>query len=220
MEYMKGGHSTIECDCILKCVSLICSLVIENSQRNLDQLRKSCVASNLIRAAPPFQQASRHLPIQWGVKMAKEFTGTPQFVKYFGPLLDALRQLGGSGRPDEVQSVIAHNHLWKTDVKWDEHIGLIFTNTPELLKGYGDTRHRKIIDMQTRKSRALGINMFPPRIWRRDAYIAARTISRALNELESIDRNYFYLSPNHFRFQGKLLNFTDITEQLDIPADS
>lgn len=25
-----------------------------------------------------------------------------QFVRYFGPLLDALRALGGSGKPDEV----------------------------------------------------------------------------------------------------------------------
>jgi hypothetical protein len=25
-----------------------------------------------------------------------------QFVRYFGPLLDALRELGGSGTPDEV----------------------------------------------------------------------------------------------------------------------
>jgi restriction system protein len=28
-------------------------------------------------------------------------------VKYFGPVLDALQELGGSGRPDEVRSVIA-----------------------------------------------------------------------------------------------------------------
>ena len=39
--------------------------------------------------------------------MAKTFSGAPQFVKYFGPVLDALHQLGGSGRPDEVRSVIA-----------------------------------------------------------------------------------------------------------------
>jgi hypothetical protein len=39
--------------------------------------------------------------------MAKSFFGAPQFVKYFGPVLDALHQLGGSGRPDEVRSVIA-----------------------------------------------------------------------------------------------------------------
>jgi restriction system protein len=39
--------------------------------------------------------------------MSKEFSGAPQFVKYFAPVLDALQQLGGSGRPDEVRSVIA-----------------------------------------------------------------------------------------------------------------
>ncbi|MBM3768173.1 MAG: hypothetical protein FJW32_22545 [Acidobacteria bacterium] len=30
-----------------------------------------------------------------------------QFVRYFGPLLDALRSLGGSGTPDEVVARIA-----------------------------------------------------------------------------------------------------------------
>lgn len=39
--------------------------------------------------------------------MSKEFSGAPQFVKYFAPLLDALQVLGGSGRVDEVRSVIA-----------------------------------------------------------------------------------------------------------------
>lgn len=31
----------------------------------------------------------------------------PQFVRYFGPVLDALRRLGGSGSPDEVAERIA-----------------------------------------------------------------------------------------------------------------
>lgn len=31
----------------------------------------------------------------------------PQFVRYFGPVLDALRDLGGSGRPTEVEEWIA-----------------------------------------------------------------------------------------------------------------
>jgi restriction system protein len=31
----------------------------------------------------------------------------PQFVRYLGPVLEALQSLGGSGRPDEVRSVIA-----------------------------------------------------------------------------------------------------------------
>lgn len=36
-----------------------------------------------------------------------DFSGAPQFVRYLGPVLEALQQLGGSGRPDEVRSIIA-----------------------------------------------------------------------------------------------------------------
>lgn len=34
----------------------------------------------------------------------------PQFVEFFGPVLDGLRELGGSGRPTEVVDWIADNH--------------------------------------------------------------------------------------------------------------
>src|SRR6202158_2306553 len=37
----------------------------------------------------------------------KKFVEGAQFVRYFGPLLDALRALGGSGTPDEVVERIA-----------------------------------------------------------------------------------------------------------------
>jgi restriction system protein len=33
----------------------------------------------------------------------------PKFVNYFGPVLDALRRLGGSGTPDEVVERIAQD---------------------------------------------------------------------------------------------------------------
>jgi len=32
--------------------------------------------------------------------------GAPQFVRYFGPVIEALQQLGGSGRPEEVRARI------------------------------------------------------------------------------------------------------------------
>jgi restriction system protein len=38
----------------------------------------------------------------------KPFEGT-QFVRFFGPLLDALRSLGGSGAPGEVVAQIAED---------------------------------------------------------------------------------------------------------------
>lgn len=33
----------------------------------------------------------------------------PQFVRYFGPVLSALKKLGGSGRPAEVRAPIAED---------------------------------------------------------------------------------------------------------------
>ncbi|MBI2412871.1 MAG: restriction endonuclease [Deltaproteobacteria bacterium] len=41
--------------------------------------------------------------------MKKKRSSQAEFVKWFGPLLDALRELGGSGRPKEVSSKIAEN---------------------------------------------------------------------------------------------------------------
>lgn len=41
----------------------------------------------------------------------------PQFVRYFGPLLDALRALGGSGTPDEVVERIAQDQGISDDVQ-------------------------------------------------------------------------------------------------------
>jgi len=119
-----------------------------------------------------------------------------------------------------VRNVIAHNHLWEGATTWtDDDDGLRFVGPPKLREGYGDKRHVSVIDPKTRKSRILGINMFPPRIWRRDAYIVLQTVAKALNVIETMDRRYFYLSPNHFRFQKKTLTFREVTELLSIPKD-
>lgn len=45
----------------------------------------------------------------------------PEFVRFFGPVLDALRQLGGSARPAEVEPVVATN-LGVSDEVLDEQL--------------------------------------------------------------------------------------------------
>ena len=69
----------------------------------------------------------------------------------------------------------------------------------------------------TRLSRRLGLNLFPERIWRRDAYIILKTVGRALEKLESMKREYFYISPIHFAFRGQDLTFHEILDGLAIP---
>lgn len=41
--------------------------------------------------------------------MARRQAKGPQFIQYFGPIIDALKQLGGSGRPSEVKDIIVEN---------------------------------------------------------------------------------------------------------------
>jgi len=42
-----------------------------------------------------------------------------QFVKFFGPVLDALRKLGGSGSPDEVVEQIATDLALSDEIQDD-----------------------------------------------------------------------------------------------------
>ena len=41
--------------------------------------------------------------------MSKKKNGKTEFVKWFGPVLDALKQLGGSGKPKEITKLIGEN---------------------------------------------------------------------------------------------------------------
>lgn len=42
--------------------------------------------------------------------MTKKRSGKTEFVKWFGPVLDALRALGGSAKPREITQWIGENH--------------------------------------------------------------------------------------------------------------
>jgi restriction system protein len=39
--------------------------------------------------------------------VTKAETKGPRFVRYFGPVVEVLKDLGGSGRPDEVRPMVA-----------------------------------------------------------------------------------------------------------------
>ena len=45
----------------------------------------------------------------------------PQFVRYFGPVIVALKKLGGSGRPEEVRSIVASD-LSVSDAEQSEQL--------------------------------------------------------------------------------------------------
>lgn len=113
-----------------------------------------------------------------------------------------------------VRDAIAHSHLWEAQVGWANSGALEFVADPQLRPGFGDQRFRAVLDPQTRQSRKLSLNLFPSRIWRRDAWVTLKIAARLLAGLEALDRRYFYLSPQTFQFHGVRAHFHEMTAQL------
>jgi hypothetical protein len=102
-----------------------------------------------------------------------------------------------------VRDVIAHGHLWEGSVSVD----LDWIDGPVLLPGYGDGKFNCLVDLKTRTTRRLKLNVFPPRIDRGTATTVIKECANALYYLQSKDRNYVYLDPIQVPVGGKLKPF-------------
>jgi hypothetical protein len=108
-----------------------------------------------------------------------------------------------------VRDVIAHNHVWEAEFIWDDQSGMKLISAA-LKEGYGDKKYEKVLDPTNRKTRQLGINLFPTRICREDATTVLKNAVEFLRFLESIDRHYVYISPQYVKFRGEMRPFVDL----------
>jgi hypothetical protein len=75
------------------------------------------------------------------------------------------------------------------------------------LPSYGDKKFHKIVDVDSRTTRQLKLDVFPTRIHRRTAVAVLKVCAEALQFLETKDRGFVYLTPQHVRAGGKLVPF-------------
>lgn len=135
-------------------------------------------------------------------------------VKYFAKLTSDVEQANDIDEVIAIRDAIIHNHLWISDVYWDENYQLRFRTAPNLVEGFGNARLRRVMDVKTRQSKRLKLNLYPLRIWRADAYTSLRVVATALNALESIDRNYFCITNQYFTFRGNSHTLKQVVEIL------
>lgn len=109
-----------------------------------------------------------------------------------------------------IRDALVHNHLWEAKI---DQVEMTFISPAKLLPGYGNERFQKVMDPNTRLSRKLKLNLFPPRIYRNDSYIVFKTVGRALMALEEMDRNYFPIR-QPFRFHQKPVRFIEVLRAL------
>jgi hypothetical protein len=112
-----------------------------------------------------------------------------------------------------VRDVIAHNHVWEAQYTWDEQVGMRLI-AAQLRDGYGDAKFRRVLDTNSRKTRQLGINLFPTRICRNDAVVVLKVAVDFLLFLENEDRRYLYISQQSVKFDGNYVLFVNLVSSL------
>jgi hypothetical protein len=125
--------------------------------------------------------------------------------------VDTLKRLCAGDLPNDIEEVfvlrdiIAHNHIWTVEMRWDDVTGMAL-DSAEKLPAYGNKNFDRVVDPKTRTTRRLHLDAFPNRIHRATAVTVLKKTVEVLRFLEGLDRNYVYLSqPWHVATRGKKL---------------
>jgi hypothetical protein len=112
-----------------------------------------------------------------------------------------------------VRDVIVHNHLWEIDFTFeDESVMKLLKAEKEASSG--DPKYNDHVDVSSRKTKTLGLNVVPVKIGKRDVYEIFQTVWKTLLFLENKDRNQCYVSHLYVKYRGKTAIFGELLKEL------
>ena len=111
-----------------------------------------------------------------------------------------------------LRDVIAHNHIWLARINQDTMTFIDAVRLP----GYGDRKFLEVFDKSTRKTRKLGLNIFPTRIGLSDARTVLATASHILVTFENLDRSIIYISNKQVTYRGSRLTLQDLVNNWNV----
>jgi hypothetical protein len=112
-----------------------------------------------------------------------------------------------------VRDVIAHNHLWEIEFTWEDESEMKLLKA-EKEASSGDDKYRDHVDVSSRKTTTLGLNVVPVKIGKRDVYEVFQTVWKTLLFLENKDRNQCYVSHLYVKYRGNTVKFGDLLKEL------
>ena len=112
-----------------------------------------------------------------------------------------------------IRDAIIHNHLWELEYSWSGSPSMTLHGAV-MDPAFGDKKYRVRVNMNSRRTKALRLNVVPTRVDRRDALKIFRTLWDALLFLESKDRWQCYVSDQHIRYRGQTRLFSDLRVEL------
>lgn len=112
-----------------------------------------------------------------------------------------------------LRDLLMHGHLWEIEYEWGGPVPMVLKNAT-LHTAYGDSKFRKRVNMQTHRTKALGLSAFPSRVDRRDLLKVFQTLWKTLLRFEAQNRFQCYVSHLHVRFRGRSVLFSALEQEL------
>jgi len=137
--------------------------------------------------------------------------------------VQTLRELKAGGLADDVEElfvlrdVIAHNHLWEATIADDDTKGLALVSAAKR-PGYGDDKFDRTVDLETRQTRRLHLDVFPNRIHRQTAIVVLQKCVEILRFLENSDIKFVGSTDPHVIWQLQPVAFYKWVDELQRSA--
>ena len=133
-----------------------------------------------------------------------------QFMKSTFPLypgLEALEEIF------VIRDAIVHNHLWQAQITWTEDWDMKLLSAVKW-EGSGDSKLEAVLDAKTRKTKLLGLNLFPTRIAKVDAILVIKQTADTLKFLEANGSPLVNVGSQDVEFRGRLVGYLDLVSSL------
>ena len=112
-----------------------------------------------------------------------------------------------------LRDLLMHGHVWEVEYEWGGPVPLKLLSAT-MHTAYGDKKFRSRVNMNTHRTKALGLSVFPSRVDRTDLVKVFETIWKTLLVLEADNRFHCYVSHLHVRYRGKSVLFSSLATEL------
>lgn len=114
-----------------------------------------------------------------------------------------------------LRDLLMHGHLWEIEYEWGGPVPMVLKKAT-LHTAYGDSKFKKRVNMQTHRTKALGLSAFPSRVDRRDLLKVFRVVWKTLLRFEDQNRFQCYVSHLQVRFRGEKVLFSSLEDELRV----
>jgi hypothetical protein len=113
-----------------------------------------------------------------------------------------------------IRNVLAHNHIWHMDVSDFDTLGAPTLATPKEL-GFNTNKHyEQVVNIETRTTRLLELNINPTSVDRTDVHKVFNSVWSTLKFMNSQNYSHTPLAGSSVKFRGTRRNFEDLINEI------